>query len=172
MEQDQNVQKSGWLKIALVGRNPKRTMARALLLAVACLVTFRFVLLPIRVEGISMLPTYKDRSFNLINRLAYRQHGPNRGDVVSIRTAGISLMYLKRVVALPGETVEFRGGQLVVNGIPFPEPWLKFRSSWTLPARTLGLDEFYVVGDNRTMPPTNHTQGAATLDRIVGKVLL
>ena len=172
MEQDQNVPKPGWLRIALVGRNPKRTLFRALMLAVVCLVTFKFILLPIRVEGISMLPTYKDRSFNLVNRLAYRLHRPARGDVVSIRTAGISLMYLKRVVALPGETVEFRGGQLVVDGTAVIEPWLKFPSNWTLPPRRLGPDEFYVVGDNRTMPPMNHTQGVASLDRIVGKVLL
>ena len=62
---------------------------------------FRFILLPIRVEGISMLPNYQDRSWNLVNRLAYFRHEPQRGDVVSIRLAGPHVMYLNARKTLP-----------------------------------------------------------------------
>jgi len=172
MEKDDNVRKPGWLQIIIIGRHPKRTLVRALVLAAVCAVGFRVVLLPIRVEGISMLPTYHNRTFNLVNRLAYVLHPPRRGDVVSVRTTGVSVMYLKRVVGLPGETVEFQDGQLVIDGRPILEPWLKLPSNWTLPPRKLGPDEFYVVGDNRSMPPAFHTQGGATRRKIVGKVLL
>ena len=51
-----------WLRIAVIGRNPKVTLARAAVLAVLCVVVFKFILLHIRVEGISMLPTYQDGS--------------------------------------------------------------------------------------------------------------
>ena len=97
-----------WLRILVIGRNPKVTLARAVVLAVLCFVVFKFVLLHIRVEGISMLPTYQDGSAHFVNRLAYLWHEPRRGDVVSIRLAGSShLMYLKRIIGLPGETVAF-----------------------------------------------------------------
>jgi signal peptidase I len=172
MEKDQIVHEPGWLQIIIVGRNPKRTLLRALVLAGVCAVGFRLVLLPIRVEGISMLPTYHDHAFNFVNRLAYVLHPPRRGDVVSVRTAGLSVMYLKRVVGLPGETIEFQDGQLMIDGQSIFEPWLKLPSDWTLPPRKLGPNEFYVVGDNRSMPPYNHTQGVAVRQKIVGKVVL
>ena len=51
-----------WLRIVVIGRNPKATLVRVVVLIVTSFVVFKFILLPIRVEGISMLPTYKDRS--------------------------------------------------------------------------------------------------------------
>ena len=81
-----------WLRIALVGRNLKFTLARIIVLSVTCVVVFKFILLPVRIEGVSMLPTYKERSVNLVNRLTYLWHGPQRGDVVGIRLAGFHVM--------------------------------------------------------------------------------
>ena len=60
-----------WVRIVVIGRNPKVTLVRVAVLIVTCFVVFKFILLPIRVEGISMLPTYKDRSVNFVNRFAY-----------------------------------------------------------------------------------------------------
>jgi hypothetical protein len=76
---------ASWLRILAVGRDPKRTLLRAAVLAEVCLVVFKWVLLPVRVAGISMAPTYADRSLNFVNRVAYLGHGPRRGDVVGIR---------------------------------------------------------------------------------------
>src|ERR1022692_1590712 len=71
-----------WLRRVAIGRNPKTTLARAIVLAVVCVVVFKLVLLPVRVEGISMVPTYADHPFNFVNRLSYLGHEPKRGDVV------------------------------------------------------------------------------------------
>ncbi len=155
----------------VIGRNPKVTLARAVVLAILCFVVFKFVLLHIRVEGISMLPTYQDGSAHFVNRLAYLWHEPRRGDVVSIRLAGVHLMYLKRIIGLPGETVAFASGQVLINGQVLDEPYEKLSCDWNLPPEKLGPDEYFVVGDNRTMPPENHTFGKVERDRIVGKTI-
>jgi signal peptidase I len=164
--------KPSWIQILVIGRNPKRTLLRAIITAAVVLLVSRFILIPIRVEGISMLPTYHERQLNFVNRLAYLFHEPRHGDVVSIRTTGKSIMYMKRVVGVPGETIAFINGQLLINGEVVPEPYLKLPSSWDVAPRTLGPTEYYLVGDNRTMPPELHTKGAVERRRILGKVLL
>lgn len=162
-----------WLRIAAVGRNPKFTLVRIVVLVVTCFIIFKFILLVIRAEGISMLPTYKDRSVHLVNRVAYLRHGPQRGDVVSIRLAGIHVMYMKRIIGLPGETVAFVNGQVLINGQALDEPYeKKLHCDWNLPPEKLGPDEFFVVGDNRSMFPEWHTFGKVSRDRIIGKLLL
>ncbi len=161
-----------WLQIVVIGRNPKVTLVRVVVLIVTCFVVFRFILLPARIEGISMLPTYRDRSVNFVNRLAYRWHGPRRGDVVGIRLAGPHVMYMKRIIGLPGETVAFVDGRVLINGEVLDEPYEKSPCNWNYPPVKLGPDEYFVVGDNRTMPWQEHEFGRATRDRIVGKALL
>src|SRR5580698_5639392 len=102
-----------WLQILVIGRNPKTTLIRAVILAALCVVIFRGVLLRVRVDGISMTPTYADGSTHFVNRLAYLRHEPQRGDVVGIRLTpqqGLSaphIMYLKRIIGLPGESISF-----------------------------------------------------------------
>ena len=161
-----------WLRIVVIGRNPKVTLARAVVLAVLCVVVFKLILLHIRVEGISMLPAYQDGSKHFVNRVAYLWHEPQRGDVVGIRLAGIHLMYLKRVIGLPGETVAFANGQVLINGVVLDEPYEKLPCDWTLPPEKLGPDEYFVVGDNRSMPSHDHTFGKVERNRIVGKAIL
>jgi signal peptidase I len=166
----------GWLRQVVVGRDPRRTLARVVLLVVVCFILFYFILLPVRVQGISMLPTYQDHSINLINRLAYLFHEPQRGDVVAIKIAGPHIvhphnMYLKRIVGLPGETIEFRDGQLLINGQPIDEPYVVLRSNWNHEPEQIGSGEYYVVGDNRSMDFYGHEQGRAYRWQIVGKPL-
>ena len=148
------------------------TGLRIVVLVVLCLVIFNFVLLPIRVTGISMFPTYRNQSFNFVNRLAYWQHEPRRGDVVSIRFAGIHVMLMKRVVGLPGETIAFVEGQIFINDEALNEPYEKLPSNWNLPPMKLDSNEYYVVGDNRSMAPEDHTKGKVERERIMGKVIL
>jgi signal peptidase I len=161
-----------WIRIVVMGRNPRTTLVRVAVLIAVSLVVFKFVLLPIRVEGISMLPTYRDRSVNFVNRLAFLRHGPQRGDVVSIRLAGIHLMYMKRIIGLPGETVAFENGRAVINGEVLDEPYQRWSCDWNYPPVTLGPDEYFAVGDNRTMPWQLHKLGRVNRDHIVGKALL
>ncbi len=164
--------KPGLLRVIVIGRNPVMTFIRILALVSICFVTFYFILLPIRVTGISMLPTYKNRSLNFVNVLAYSRHEPRRGDVVSIRFAGVHLMLMKRVVGLPGETIAFVNGRVIINDQPLNEPYEKYSSDWNLPPVKLEANEYYVVGDNRSMAAEDHTKGKVERERIIGKVLL
>jgi len=170
--QNVNDPRPHWLRVLAVGRRPKATLVRIAVLVVTCFVTFKFILLPIRVEGISMQPTYHTGEIDCVNRLAYLRHEPQRGDVVSVRLAGTSVMYLKRIIGLPGETVAFHGGRAFINGQPLDEPYVKFRCDWEHEPIQCGPDQYYVVGDNRSMPFELHTQGRADRDRIIGKILL
>jgi signal peptidase I len=165
----------GTLRAIAIGRQPKKTLVRLLLIVAPAILLFllgSFVFLPIRVTGPSMVPTFKDGEINFINRLAYLNHEPQRGDIVGIRMSGKHMMYVKRVVGLPGETVEFSGGILLVNGKPLPEPYLtEAECDWVAPPHALGSQDYYVVGDNRTMPYELHEKGAANRNRILGKAM-
>ena len=133
-----------WLLVALIGRRPKVTLIRIAVLVTVCFVTFKFILC----------------------------HEPQRGDIVSVRLAGRSLMFMKRIIGLPGETISFHQGKVFINGQPLAEPYLKFSCAWEAGPFVCGTDEFYVVGDNRSMAFTEHTQGRAERERIVGKLFL
>ncbi len=165
-----------WLQAIVIGRRPKRTLLRLSLLvsfAFVAFLIFSFVLYPVRITGPSMFPTYRNGQINFINRLAYLRHEPQRGDVVGIRFSGNHLMYVKRIVGMPGESIAFSGGTIYINGKPLDEPYLKYPSTdWESVPKQLGSQEYYVVGDNRSMPFENHEKGAAPRERIIGKILL
>jgi signal peptidase I len=164
-----------WLRVVLIGRNPKFTLVRIAITTVLLVSFFKFVLLPIRVQGPSMLPTYDSRGVNFVNRLAFIRSEPRRGDVIAIRYSGTHTMLMKRVIGLPGETVEFHRGDVLIDGTKLPEPYITnkvFQGDWTLPPETLAADEYFVVGDNRSMPSADHTFGRAKRYRIIGKIFL
>jgi len=185
-----------WLRTILIGRRPKWTLVRIAVLVVTCYIVFGFLLLVIRIEGPSMLPTYSTGRISLVNRLAYIRNEPRRGDIVAIRLSGTeynyqefvqdlvrfrlnfdrltrpSVMYMKRIVGLPGETIEFVRGNLVVDGKALEEPYRKSRCRWEMRPRKLGPDEYFVVGDNRAMPIDDHEHGVPLRNHIVGRVLL
>ena len=167
-----NERKVSWLRIVTIGRNPKVTLVRAVILGILTVIVFKAAVLPVRVTGGSMLPTYRDGRVNFINRLAYRKHEPQRGDVVGVRFAGPSVMLLKRVVGLPGERIGFSRGHVTVNGKTLDEPYLLWPSNWEREPVELAPDEYFVVGDNRTMSITNHTFGITKRERILGKLML
>jgi len=160
------------LRRVIIGRNPRRTLIRMAVWVLAVVLLSKFALLPIRVQGISMMPTYKANSINFVNCLAYRFHSPRRGDVVGIKLAGIHVMYLKRVIGLPGETIYFHNGQVFINGEALDEPYVIYPCNWEHDPEQIGPDEYYVVGDNRSMDFSLHEQGRSSRDRIVGKILL
>lgn len=157
----------------LLGRNPRWTLVRALVLVSVVAVVFKFLLLPIRVSGHSMVPTHRDGQINLVHRRAYRgDHTPQRGDVVAIRTSGTHWMFLKRVIALPGEEAAILQGRVLINGQPLAEPYLNRPVyPWNWRPRVLGPDEYLVIGDNRAMQQELHQFGVVRRERIVGKAL-
>jgi signal peptidase I len=155
----------------LFGRNPRRTTVRVLILIILSIVGFRWVLIPVRTDGISMEPTYESGRINLVNRLAYLSSSPARGDVVAIRLAGLHVLYIKRVVALPGERLSITSGEVRIDGVPLNEPYVHYRRPWEVPEVQLGPSEYFVVGDNRGMAAADHTFGRVDAFRIVGRVL-
>ena len=118
-----------------------------------------------------MVPTYTNGGFNLINALTYRFGEPARGDVVAIRLAGRSIMYLKRVVGLPGEEIAIRDGVVEVNGRALDEPYVVRRRPWNTDPVLLGADEYFVVGDNRMVPQSGHRFGRVKRKRMEGKAV-
>jgi signal peptidase I len=172
------------LRSLVFGRNPKMTALRLLVWPVICVVGFKLSLVHVRVDGISMLPTCPDRAVYWVNRLAYLGHEPQRYDVVAIRfvpaDGAISrleppnVMLLKRIIGLPGETVAFKHGRVLINGEILDEPYEDNGEGcyWNCAPVKLGPNQYYVVGDNRSMPIENHTHGVYDRDRIVGKARL
>ena len=159
-----------WQRLVF-GRNPRRTLIRATLLAGVCFVVFKFVLLPIRVTGSSMEPTYRNRSVNFVNRLSYLWRKPQRGDVVAVRTTGIHIMFLKRVIALPGETIAIEKGTVLINGEALNEPYVKQREPWEVEPVKVEPDHHFVIGDNRGMDQQLHKFGKVETVRLLGKPL-
>ena len=155
----------------IFGRDPRRTAVRVLALAAAAFVTFKWVLIPVRTEGPSMLPTYESGRLILVNRLSYVLGTPARGDVVAIRLAGPSIVLIKRLVGLPGERIRIEQGILHVNGVPLDEPYVRNRRAWDVQEVTLGPQEYFAVGDNRGMSVGAHSFGAVDRRRILGELL-
>ncbi len=153
---------------------PRLTRAFAIRLAVvaaAAFLVFRFVLRPAFVHGPSMQPTYSGHGFVFCNALAFRFRPPRRGEVVALRYGGSKWMLLKRVLAFAGETVEFRGGHLFVDGEPLDEPYVAFPCDWEAPPQVVPQGRLYVMGDNRSMPMATHVGGVIDAARLVGKPL-
>jgi signal peptidase I len=152
----------------LAGRNPRRTAIRAAILVAGAYVVFGHILLPVRGVGVSMEPTIESGDLIFVNRLTYRFREPRRGDVVAVRMAGRTIVYVKRLLALPGERLKIEAGAVSVNGEWINEPYARKRDDWWLGEATLGADEYFVVGDNRSMPIHLHDMGTVSRARLIG----
>lgn len=141
---------TGFWRRFVSGRSTFHTRFRILGVAIGALVLFKFILIPIKVVGFSMFPTYKPGEVNYINRFAYRSTPPERGDIVSIGTTGRHVTILKRVLGVPGDVVRMRKGDVYVNGEKIEEPYaLNGDGLSTKQPVRLGDEEYWVVGDNR-----------------------
>ena len=156
-----------WIRV-IVGRRPSRTLLRVVLLVIGAMIVFKFILLPIRVIGQSMAPTYNNGRPNLVNRLAYLGSNPRRGDVVSLRIIGERHMWLKRVIGLPGDRILLQGDRVWINGEPLEEPYVVFPGRFRPQQRfVVEPHHYFVIGDNRDV--TEYRQ--IMVWQIVGKVL-
>ena len=152
----------------LIGRRPARTLARLIVLILVTFVLFKFLFLPIRVVGNSMVPTYHNGRINLISRLAFRWHGPKRGHVVAVQLDNSRLVLLKRVVGLPGERIAVQAGRVEVNGRILDEPYANVSGSPPSQSEiVLGPDEYFVIGDNRDIS----AYGKVHQHEVIGKVV-
>jgi signal peptidase I len=162
---------SATLRSLAFGQRPARTFARVVVLVAVSYVVFGWWFLPLRGEGISMQPTFGSGQIGFVNTLAYNLSPPRRGDIVGIRMAGRRVMYVKRIVGLPGERMAIRGGVVYVNDAPLHEPYAAKGPAWDMTGRTLGAGQYFVIGDNRRMRIEDHDLGIAVRERIVGKML-
>jgi signal peptidase I len=153
-----------WRRIVF-GPDPTRTLRRVLAWAACTVLLFHYLLVPIKVMGVSMSPTYRDGAVNLINRLAYSYAAPKRGDVVVIND-GEDLI-LKRIVAIPGETVTLDRGRIRINGVLLKDQFSLQRIQAASETLTLGQNEYFVIGDNREASMFGKFPQTAILGKIV-----
>jgi signal peptidase I len=155
-----------WFRL-LVGAKPSRTFARIVIVIAAAFVLMKWVVAPIKVTGNSMEPTYKNGQINIINRLAYLRDQPQRGDIVAVQFAGPKAYLLKRIVGLPGETVEIKLGRIYINGERLEEPYARGLVPWKVKPDLLEPHQYMVIGDNRKISDFHFKYDY----QIIGKVL-
>ena len=121
-----------------------------------------------RIEGSSMEPNLHDGEYVLIDKVSYMLHTPERGDVIVFVRPG-ERDYIKRVIGLPGDTVEVRGGQVVVNGVTLDEPYLNQPVHVDLAARQVEAKRYFVMGDNRNNSSDSRSFGTVSVADIIGR---
>jgi signal peptidase I len=90
---------------------------------------------------------------------------------VAIRLAGPHVVYIKRVIGLPGERLKIVQGQVYINDSALVEPYVRDRRPWEVPEITLTGSEYYVIGDNRGMRASDHDFGRVNAQRILGGIV-
>lgn len=147
----------------------RRFFIRLGCVALFCLLFFGFVCRPCIIRGESMEPTYPSLGFTFCWCPAFLFSKPVPGDVVVVRLIGRKFLLLKRIVAVEGDKVEFRNGELLVNGAVFKGDWEeKGPCDWDLEERMVEPGCVYVVGDNRSMSIDEHIFGQVPLSRVTG----
>lgn len=138
-------------------------------LALLLLIAAAFFVRTPHVDGMSMEPGVHPGEFVLINTLAYRFGPIRRGDVIAFRhDAPNPETYIKRVVGLPGERIEIRGGVVFVNGAPLAEPYVRFRDRRSAAPLVVPAHAYYVLGDNRSESDDSRDWGVLREHDVVG----
>src|SRR5580704_11121250 len=152
-----------------------RVWARDLVVALGlAMIIIVFFYQPVKVEGTSMAPLLSDQERIFINKFVYHFEPVGRGDVVVFwypldRTKS----FIKRVVGLPGDLVEIRGGQVYINGRAFDEPYVpsQFVDTATYGPVRVPMDEYFVMGDHRISSNDSRIFGAVPAGFIYGKAV-
>jgi signal peptidase I len=132
-----------------------------------------FVAQAMVVEGPSMQPNLNYGQRVMVEKITYRfLHGPRRGDIVIVDVPGEDEPLIKRVVALSGETVEVRGGQVWINGELLEEHWTTHQGGPNYPSTLVPPLHVFVLGDNRGSSRDSRSFGAVSVDRLVGRAWL
>ena len=157
---------SFWRRFS-VGSNPVRTWYRLLCLSILAYFILKYLLLPIKVTGYSMFPTYRNGQINYANRLAYMWSKPQRGDIVIIKTTGERVTILKRILGLPGDRIRMQDGKIFINNKELNEPYIKQNGGWRERELELKPDVYWAIGDNRAISEF----GKVHASMLVGKIL-
>ncbi len=145
---------------------------QTILLALVLYLLIDSVVARVRVENISMKPTLQPGEFILVNKLAYRVGSLGHGDIIVFHyPLNPSEDYIKRVIGLPGDTVDVRGGTVYVNGQGLDENYIAakptYDGEWKVPQNAV-----FVLGDNRNQSSDSHSWGFVPLQNIVGRAMV
>jgi signal peptidase I len=146
------------------------------------LVVYLFFMQPHQVNGQSMVPNFENGDYVLTDKISYRLGSPQRGDVIVFHAPdaancakGTGCDFIKRILAMPGESVEVRNGVIFVNNKALPEPYLPAGLQTNVGQYTdngpitLGADQYFAVGDNRPHSSDSRSWGPIHRSDIVGK---
>ena len=158
-------------------------------LAMIMFVAVRAVAHNYRVDGSSMVPSFHDGEALIVNRLAYRTLNlswvpglgldywqpfgtPQQGDVVIFIAQRVPKErdFVKRIIGLPGQTVEVRGGRVIVNGVAYEESYIAAPPSYEFKPQVVPPGKLFVLGDNRNNSQDSHLIGMVDQSEVVGRV--
>ena len=147
-------------------------LLETIILAVVLFLAINAVSARVRVDGFSMVPTLQDGEYVLVNRLAYRNGLPIRGDIiVFVSPQAPNLDLIKRVIGLPGDTVSIFDGEVQINDQILQEPYIAaapiYNGEWKVPEGNL-----FVLGDNRNDSSDSHAWGLLPIENVIGKAIL
>lgn len=154
-------------------------IAKIVIIALVIVIPIRyFIFQPFFVRGQSMEPNFHNGDYLIIDEISYRFDDPKRGDVVVFKyPKDPSQRYIKRIIGLPGETIEIENGQIMI--IKQGETQVLDESTYLSGVQTSGevetkLDEneYFVLGDNRAASSDSRRWGILPEENIVGKVFL
>jgi len=139
-------------------------------LASVFIITFLYQ--PVRVEGTSMQPGLRDQDRLFIDKFFFRFEKIGHGDVVVFHyPRDPEKSYIKRVIALPGDTIRISQGRVFINGFPIEEPYvpLRYEDTRSMAEMTVPPGEFFVMGDHRSISSDSRDFGPVDRDLIYGK---
>ncbi len=138
-----------------------------------------FIAQPFIVSGASMEKTFHTGEYLIVDQLSYHFHEPSRGDVIIFRyPKDPSKFFIKRVVGLPGETVDIKDATVTIynedhkNGLLLDEPYIKSMTPANELKEKLGDREYFVMGDNRDESSDSRMWGVLQEERIIGRAFL
>jgi len=159
------VEKTNWRQFAF-------DLIETLLLAMALYLGINAISARVRVDGFSMNPTLQDGEYVLVSKVTYRLGQPQHGDIIVFKYPGQPPQDLiKRIIGLPGDSVQVNGSNVYVNGQPLAEPYIAaapmYQGQWQVPEGFL-----FVLGDNRNDSSDSHSWGLLPRENVIGKALL
>lgn len=145
---------------------------------VCYLLITHFVFLSVKVDGHSMVPSLEDSGRYWVNRLAYTRSEPGRLDIVALKDPRDGTLVVKRIIAVPGQSIYLHQGKVYVDGKLLVEPYLDDKTYTFAYERKsgekfvcVGKDEYYVMGDNRGNSTDSRIFGTVPRQNILGKLI-
>jgi signal peptidase I len=151
--------------------NQFRQVLAVVLIAVGVFFLSRATVQSSVVVGSSMEPSFEDGQRLLVNKAVYHLREPQRGEVIVFQPpSGHGPDFIKRIIALPGDTIEIKDGEVYLNDQAIDEPYIKAHPLYTMESQEIPEGEYFVLGDNRNNSNDSHSWGTLSREKIIGKV--